>query len=144
MHETHFPQPEYLQPNDRFPISTRTLEAQVGRAADAIRAWDGGIDLPSNPILLLLRDADNLETIDYNRELALEVCIRVMDNHLGSSLVRQVTRMHRGSDRTWLLGYAGDAPPMDLCAVLIRELCARFVEAGLGSFDDARQGEGVA
>lgn len=108
----------------------RPLEHQLVRACEALRAWDGSVDMPSNPVLCLKRDLDNVCLLQEHQDLAREVGSRVMDYHVDHIVVREAVSLWRGSPWPWLLGLVDSTYPRDPSAMLIRELAARFVEKG--------------
>ena len=108
------------------------LEHQLGASCAAMRTWDGSIDLPSNAIMVLARDRQNLELLNTHRDLALEVLGRVMDIYLRVPIVREAAAVLRGVSPSGLLGFETNGPATRGDeAVLIRELTARFVDVGV-------------
>ncbi|MEQ8316346.1 MAG: hypothetical protein RIE77_10755 [Phycisphaerales bacterium] len=107
---------------------------QLKRSCAAMRAWDGSIDVPTNTVFVLARDRQNLDLLDQHRDLGLEVLGRVMDGHLQVPMVRDAARSIAHENRHAILGYVPFGLPVQgTAAVLIRELTARFVEAGVAS-----------
>ena len=112
--------------------NTADLEAQLIRACSAMRAWDGAADLPSNPMLALMRDLANRKLLAEHAELALLIAGRIRDNHLHAPLLRDCWRALTGYTDAELLGQSRDRwHPSTPEAMLLRELTARFVEVGV-------------
>lgn len=111
----------------------RPLEAQLVAACEAMRSWDDTIDMPSNPVLCLRRDNDNISLLCKHQDLSREVGYRIMDYHITNIVVRDAVRLHSRAPRPWLLGLVDATYPLDPAAMLIRELTARFVEAGVAA-----------
>lgn len=109
----------------------RPLEQQLVKACEALRAWDGLVDMPSNPVLGLKRDMENVVLLQRNRELAREVGYRVLDFHVRHPVVFEAVSACGVAPRPWLLGLVDSTYPRDPSAMLVRELTARFVEAGV-------------
>ncbi|NRA58925.1 MAG: hypothetical protein HRU13_12495 [Phycisphaerales bacterium] len=110
------------------------LEQQLKHSCAAMRGWDGVIDLPTNALLVLKRDRENVALLGRHRDLALEVLGRVMDVYCQAPLVREAAAVLRGVSPKVLLGFETmRQPARGDEAVLVRELTARFVEAGVGS-----------
>lgn len=109
----------------------RPLEAQLVKACEALRAWDGAVDTPSNPVLGLKRDMDNVVLLQRHRELAREVGYRVLDFHVRHPVVFEAVSACRIGPWPWLLGLVDSTYPRDPSSMLVRELTARFVEAGV-------------
>ena len=112
-------------------LDSRALEAQLARACQAMRTWDGSVDTPSNPVLCLQRDLDNVTLLQRHRELAREVGARVLDFHVRHPVVFEAVSACRVAPWPWLLGLVDATYPRDPSAMLVRELTARFVEKGV-------------
>jgi|GEM_PF-6230055 len=111
--------------------STRPLEQQLVKACEALRSWDGTLDIPSNPVLCLKRDFENVSLLREHPDLSREVGFRVLDFHVRHHVVFEAVNAHIMAHRPWLLGLIDRTYPQDPSAMLIRELTARFVEAGV-------------
>lgn len=107
------------------------LEDRLVAACEAMRSWDDTIDMPSNPVLCLKRDNDNISLLRQHPDLSREVGFRILDYHLNNIVVRSAVNLYSRAPRPWLLGLADATYPLDPAAMLIRELTARFVEAGV-------------
>ncbi|MEQ9097337.1 MAG: hypothetical protein RIE32_13860 [Phycisphaerales bacterium] len=115
------------------PVHSNVLQAQLAAACDAMRTWDGTIEMPSNPSLCLRRDDANVIVLQRNRELAKEVSGRIMDYHLRNYLVNASVDTYRRAMWPWVFGICDSTFPRDPSAMLLRELAARFVEAGVAA-----------
>jgi hypothetical protein len=115
------------------PLSSNALEAQLAAACRAMRDWDGTIDMPSNPMLCLRHDDANVCVLQRHRELANEVTGRIMDYHVQHSMVSACVDTYRHALWCWVFGIYDSTFPRDPTAMLLRELAARFVEAGVAS-----------
>jgi len=84
------------------------LEAQLVRACEAMREWNGDADLPSNTLLALQRDRENRLLIAQHRELATLIGERVLDFHLRGPLLRDCVTACRCYSAAQLLGLDRD------------------------------------
>ena len=110
------------------------LEAQDNAAKRAMLEWDGEDKMPGDLRDLLYRDWDNLEVLRANPELALRVGGFIRDGYLPAPLVTSAARRHWWVDGRALLGLDPRRwYPITLEARLVRELVARFVEAGVNA-----------
>lgn len=115
------------------PLSSKILEAQLAAACQAMRDWDGTVDMPSNPMLCLCHDDENVCVLQRHRELAHEVTSRIMDYHVQHYMVSACVDTYRHSVWSTVFGVNTSIFPRDPTAMLLRELAARFVEAGVAA-----------